>query len=316
MDIISFNEAATANGRIEKFIENPDSVSGVLTQPSVIQAGETVTVPAGRTAILANTQIDGTLTVDGTVFIPSGATTTDIDTKLSTKVDKVTSTDNAVVRFDGATGAVQNSGVIIDDNNNVGIGVTPSAWRTEAKAVQLGVSGSIESLTNNGSYVSLNANNYNNGSNDVYINTAAGTKYQQLLGTHSWHTAPAGIAGNPITWTNAMTLNATGNLLVGTTTDNGVDKLQVNGSISSGSIQKYGSGDLNNLKYITQTIGTYPSAYVSNTPINDHGYLEIIVYSPNDYVMQRFTTLGIIQTAGIVFVRCLVNGTWGAWAEK
>lgn len=37
-------------------------------------------------------------------------------------VSKVTSTDNAIVRFDGATGAVQNSNVIIDDNGNVGVG--------------------------------------------------------------------------------------------------------------------------------------------------------------------------------------------------
>ena len=40
---------------------------------------------------------------------------------VSSKVDKVTSTDNAVVRFNGNTGEVQNSGVTIDDNNNVGI---------------------------------------------------------------------------------------------------------------------------------------------------------------------------------------------------
>ena len=35
------------------------------------------------------------------------------------KVDKVTSTDNAVVRFDGVSGVVQNSGVTIDDDNNI-----------------------------------------------------------------------------------------------------------------------------------------------------------------------------------------------------
>ena len=35
------------------------------------------------------------------------------------KVNKVTSTDNAIVRFDGTTGDVQNSGVIIADNGNL-----------------------------------------------------------------------------------------------------------------------------------------------------------------------------------------------------
>lgn len=38
------------------------------------------------------------------------------------KIDKVASTDNAIVRFDGATGQVQNSAIIIDDNGNIGSG--------------------------------------------------------------------------------------------------------------------------------------------------------------------------------------------------
>lgn len=38
---------------------------------------------------------------------------------ISGKVDKVTSTDNAVVRFNGTSGAIQNSGVTIDDSNNL-----------------------------------------------------------------------------------------------------------------------------------------------------------------------------------------------------
>ena len=116
MDIISFNEASTANGRIESFIENPDSMSGVVTVPKVIASGETITIPAGRVAILPNVQIDGVLNVEngGEVFIPSGAS-------LSKVVEKVPSTDNAIVRFDGTTGAVQNSTVLIDDNGNLNI---------------------------------------------------------------------------------------------------------------------------------------------------------------------------------------------------
>jgi hypothetical protein len=37
-------------------------------------------------------------------------------------------------------------------------------------------------------------------------------------GAHSWNTAPSGTAGNAITFTQAMTLDDSGNLLVGTTT--------------------------------------------------------------------------------------------------
>ena len=78
MDIIAFNEAATANGRIEKFIENPDSNSGVLTQPKVIEAGETVTIKSGRQAILADTVVAGDLVIEAgaDVFVPAGSVIT------------------------------------------------------------------------------------------------------------------------------------------------------------------------------------------------------------------------------------------------
>jgi hypothetical protein len=38
---------------------------------------------------------------------------------------------------------------------------------------------------------------------------------------HIWYNAPSGTAGNAITWTQAMTLDASGNLLVGTTSLSG-----------------------------------------------------------------------------------------------
>ena len=64
MDIISLNEAATANDRIEKFNANPDSNSGVLTQPKVIKAGETVTIKSGRQAVLSDTVVNGDLVIE------------------------------------------------------------------------------------------------------------------------------------------------------------------------------------------------------------------------------------------------------------
>lgn len=74
MDVISFSEAATANSRIESFIENPDSASGIVTVPKVIASGETVTIPAGRVAVLPNVQVDGVINIEGEVFVPSGST--------------------------------------------------------------------------------------------------------------------------------------------------------------------------------------------------------------------------------------------------
>ena len=64
MDAVSYSHSAKQAKRIKKFIENPDSNSGVLTQPKVIEAGETVTIKSGRQAILADTVVDGDLVIE------------------------------------------------------------------------------------------------------------------------------------------------------------------------------------------------------------------------------------------------------------
>jgi len=74
MDAVSYSHSAKQAKRIKKFINDPDSSSGIITVPKVIASGETVTVPAGRVAVLPNVQVDGTMTVNGEVFIPSGST--------------------------------------------------------------------------------------------------------------------------------------------------------------------------------------------------------------------------------------------------
>lgn len=133
-------------------------------------------------------------------------------TSVDSKVTKVTSTDNAVVRFNGVTGDVQNSGVVIDDSGNVGIGVTPSAW-VDDKAIQL-PQGSISSGYEYGLSSVVNA--YRTSGNIWKYNVSqAASRYNMTGNVHQWQTAPLGTAGNPITWTNAMTLDASGNLSVG-----------------------------------------------------------------------------------------------------
>jgi hypothetical protein len=77
-------------------------------------------------------------------------------------------------------------------------------------------------FTDSGVTTEVSYNNYINSSNQrIYQNTGYALRYQQYNGIHSWHTAPSGTAGNQITGANAfdqmMTLDASGRLLVGTT---------------------------------------------------------------------------------------------------
>jgi hypothetical protein len=100
---------------------------------------------------------------------------------------------------------------------NLGLGVPPSAWNTTyAKAIQLS-GGSLWSYDN--SLIAMQQNSYYNASAGfTYIANGLSSEYYQFDGKHIWRTAPSGTAGNPVTFTDVMTLDASGNLLVGATT--------------------------------------------------------------------------------------------------
>jgi hypothetical protein len=73
------------------------------------------------------------------------------------------------------------------------------------------------------------------GANDTwnYRNTGFATRYKQLNSVHSWYIAPSGTAGAAITFTQALTLDTSGVLLVGLTSATGVAKLQVSGALKT-----------------------------------------------------------------------------------
>jgi hypothetical protein len=66
-------------------------------------------------------------------------------------------------------------------------------------------------------FTGLSRNYYQDGSTDRYIANGFAERYLQGSGQHLWYTAASGTAGNAITFTQAMTLTAAGNLLLGTT---------------------------------------------------------------------------------------------------
>jgi len=112
-------------------------------------------------------------------------------------------------------GGIDGTWATINASGNLGLGVTPSAW-SSFKALQVGAGTVLYNNSNaNGSF--FGSNFYWNGSNNIYIGTSTATAYGQTGGQHQWFNAPSGTAGNAITFTQAMTLDASGNLGVGTT---------------------------------------------------------------------------------------------------
>lgn len=115
-----------------------------------------------------------------------------------------------------ATGAATR--LTIDASGNVGIGVVPSAWGSGYRVLQGYIGG--YAVSNDGSsnnQMRLSSNAFNNGTNWIYYGTSTATSYEQRAGEHRFFNAPSGTAGNAITFTQAMTLDASGNLLVGAT---------------------------------------------------------------------------------------------------
>jgi len=104
----------------------------------------------------------------------------------------------------------------LNASGNLGLGVTPSAWGSGQTAFDFGAKGA---LSTDGTSVVLQNNRYWNGSSNIYKTNGYSTLYNQGNGEHVWYTAPSGTAGNAISFTQAMTLNASGNLSVGNTND-------------------------------------------------------------------------------------------------
>jgi hypothetical protein len=100
----------------------------------------------------------------------------------------------------------------LDASGNLGLGVTPSAWGL-MKALQVTGGPALAGLDNN---TYLGANWYFDGANSKYIATDFATLYTQSDGAHKWERAASGTAGNTISFTTAMTLDASSNLTVGT----------------------------------------------------------------------------------------------------
>ena len=127
----------------------------------------------------------------------------------------------------------------IDTNGMVGIGTTPSVWATGVGAMQM-TNGALSSLSGPYGQINLTSNAYASGSADIgfttwrYARGAIGdlggtARYTMTGSNHSWFTAVSGVAGDAISYTQRMTLDSSGNLLVGTTSNPGGRRLRVYG---------------------------------------------------------------------------------------
>ncbi len=149
----------------------------------------------------------------------------------STTAFKITTDTTGALVFQ--TGSTPTTAMTLNANQNMGLGVTPSAWYASSKAIQIAPYAAIEGIS--GANITY-ANAYRNASNAlIYLSNDYATSYSQNAGVHSWQTAASGTAGGTISFTQAMTLNASGNLGVGVTSIASDAKVHVGGALRAGS---------------------------------------------------------------------------------
>lgn len=109
-------------------------------------------------------------------------------------------------------------GLTVVSGGNVGIGATPVGYAAVLSALQLGGNANIsaESATAVSGFLHISQNaNFDTDNSWEYISTDEASSYYQNSGTHVWRYAASGSAGSDISWSEAMRIDNSGNVLVG-----------------------------------------------------------------------------------------------------
>ena len=103
------------------------------------------------------------------------------------------------------------------------MGVTPKTWATGYRALNVGIYTALTDAQGGATYLTNNAYYDTTDSRWEAVTNNRALRYDQDTadGGHKWYSAPSVAANAALTFTQAMTLDASGNLLVGTTTTSG-----------------------------------------------------------------------------------------------
>lgn len=196
----------------------------------VVQGGVTSKVSVANLAAASTdgsipvTKVGGTATLvpyfDATGFMGTDAAFSFNDTtKALTATTFVGAlTGNTSGTAAGLSGTPNVSVGTVTASGNVGVNVTPSAWATAIRAIQVGPQSAFRSGDSGFTGASfMSTNVYQAAGNvDKYIATGYASQYSQQGAAHKWELAPSGTAGDSITFSGGgMTLNNTGLAVTG-----------------------------------------------------------------------------------------------------
>lgn len=188
--------------------------TGTVAVPVWSDLAATYGISISGNAATATTATSATSATSATTATnQSGGTVSATTLSASSTVTLSGGTANGVPYLN-ASKVLTSGTALVFDGANLGMAVTPAAWGSQWKALQINTGASIYGAA---TYTIIGQNVVGQATTDNYISTGAASRYYQFGGQHIWNTAPSGTAGAAITFTQAMTLDASGNLGVGVT---------------------------------------------------------------------------------------------------
>ena len=197
----------------------------------------------------------------------------------------------------------------LDTSGNLGLGVTPSAW--DRPAFQTTQQASFFGLANTANVVQ---NAYFN-AGWKYQTTGAVAFSQVTQGGFNWFTAPSGTAGTAISFTQAMTLDGSGNLGVGITSPTA--RVHAYSTTAMKQLTVDGIGAIKTGINFASGGTTYGQIYFDNNAPYDMSVLQqystgSLILGTNNTERARITSAGdLIQTANTTAPTLTTNGTVG-----
>jgi hypothetical protein len=221
----------------------------------------------------------------------------------------------------------------LTSSGNLGLGVTPSAWLTDVKAFDVNTVGCLWGFQS-GSNVQTGVTNnafINSSAQYIYKVGAPASNYLQASGAHQWFNAPSGTAGNAITFTQAMTLDASGLLQIGTTSNTGGGRVDVLSNATSAYTARSASSGASTTVKAVRSVDSGASNFanaqydalshawiLSNTTqamtLDASGNLGVGITSPSNrlHVTGASTTQVQVQMSGQADMRIISDTGYGA----
>jgi hypothetical protein len=221
--------------------------------------------PGYKLDVLGNARIQQSNFTDTILRLATGASTTGNLNQILFQ-DQGTNTTASITAYNTAYGSGKNYALgfttngtermLLDSSGNLGLGVTPSAWLAGSQAFQNG-GGSVFQYDNARIFVGQNTY-IDSAAADRFIGNGYATRYRQFQGEHAFFISTVSNssgAGASQSLTQAMTLDASGNFMVGTTSNPSSPKFRVNGiSAFGGSNTNIYQGELSSTATYIQSL--------------------------------------------------------------